>query len=150
MRHLLLAATAALVITPAVAQDRSGDTAKIIDQGMNHSEVMVTAQHLTDVIGPRLTNSPQMRQAEAWTQKRFADWGLKNVHKEGFAFGRGWSIERSSVRMVTPRAVQLTAIPIAWTPATSGTISAPIIVAPMTRERDLPPGKASWPGRSCW
>jgi len=141
MRHLLLAATALVCAlpagTPATGQDRPSDTSKIIDQGMNHSEVMVTAQALTDVIGPRLTNSPQMRQAEAYTQKKFADWGLKNVHKEGFPFGRGWSIERSSVRMVTPRPIQLTAIPIAWTPGTNGTITAPVIVAPIAKERDF-------------
>ena len=136
MRHLLLAASAMLALSPAAAQDR-GAVNKIIDEGTNHSAVMATAQHLTDVIGPRLTNSPAMRRAEAWTQAKFAEWGLKNVHKEGFAFGRGWSIERASVRMLTPRVVQLTAIPIAWTPATNGTISAPVFVAPMKRERDF-------------
>ncbi len=141
MRRLLLAATAATtalaVATPAVAQDRAVPVNRIIDEGTNHSQVMVTAQHLTDVIGPRLTNSPAMRTAEAWTQKQFSDWGLRNVHKEGFPFGRGWSIERSSVRMVTPRVVQLTAIPVAWTPGTNGTLTAPVIVAPMKRERDF-------------
>ncbi len=137
MRHLLLTTTTiALCAAPVVAQDRSAVN-RIIDQGTNHSQVMVTAQHLSDVIGPRLTNSPAMRQAEAWTQAKFAEWGLKNVHKEGFAFGRGWSIQRSSVRMVTPRAVQLTAIPVAWTPGTNGTITAPVIVAPMKREADF-------------
>ena len=134
LRHLLLAAT--IVAVPVQAQDKAA-TARIIDEGLSHSQVMQTAQHLTDVIGPRLTNSPQMRQAEAWTQEQFARWGLKNVHKEGFDFGRGWSIERSSVRMVTPRAIQLTAIPIAWTPPTQGALVAPIVVAPMKRARDF-------------
>jgi hypothetical protein len=134
MRHLLLAAT--MIAGPALAQDRAA-TARIMDEGLAHSQVMTTAQHLTDVIGPRLTNSPQMRAAEAWTQAKFAEWGLKNVHKEGYDFGRGWSIERSSVRMATPRPIQLTAIPIAWTPPTQGTLSAPIIVAPMKRARDF-------------
>lgn len=134
MRHLFLAAT--VIAAPAVAQDRVA-TARIMDEGLSHSQVMVTAQHLTDVIGPRLSNSPQMRAAEAWTQAKFSEWGLKNVRKEGFDFGRGWWIERSSVRMVSPRPVQLTAIPIAWTPPTQGTLSAPIVVAPMTRARDF-------------
>lgn len=134
MRHLLLAAIA--VAAPVHAQDRN-DTARIMDEGLAHSQVMTTAQHLTDVIGPRLTNSPQMRQAEAWTQAKFAKWGLKNVRKEGFDFGRGWWINGSSVRMVTPRPIQLTAIPIAWTPPTQGTLSAPIIVAPMKSARDF-------------
>ena len=134
MRHLLLAAVIAAV--PVHAQERSA-TARIMDEGLAHSQVLTTAQHLTDVIGPRLTNSPQMRLAEAWTQAKFAEWGLENVHKEGFDFGRGWWIERSSVRMTSPRSVQLTAIPIAWTPATSGPLSAPIVVAPMKRVRDF-------------
>lgn len=119
------------------------DMNRIIDQGLNHSQVMQTAQYLTDRIGGRLTNSPQMRQAEAWTQAQFRTWGLKNVRKDGFVFGRGWSITSSSVRMIAPRVLQLTAIPIAWTPATSGTISAPIIVAPMKRERDF----EAWRGK---
>jgi hypothetical protein len=142
LRHLLLApallapvllATAFLVAAPAAAQDAA--TNRIIDQGTNHSQVMLTAQHLTDVIGPRLPNSPQMRSAEAWTQAKFREWGLSDVRKEGFPFGRGWSIERSSVRMTAPRPIQLTAIPIAWTPAAQ--ITAPVIVAPMRRERDF-------------
>jgi len=144
MRHLLAATAAIAVTSPVIAQDKAGPApaapaaaARVMDEGMNHSQVMVTAQHLTDVIGPRLTNSPQMRKAEAWTSAKFSEWGLKNVHKEGFRFGRGWSIERSSVRMVTPRPIQLTAIPIAWTPATAGAITAPVIVAPIARERDF-------------
>src|SRR5262249_365398 len=75
----------------------------VIDQGLNHSQVMQTAEHLMDQIGPRMTNSPQMRQAEAWTQQEFKTWGLRNVHRDGFAFGRGWSIVSSSVRMTAPR-----------------------------------------------
>jgi carboxypeptidase Q len=137
MRHLLLATAAtSLIAAPITAQDR-GAVNRIIDQGTNHSEVMTTAQHLSDVIGPRLTNSPAMRQAEAWTMAKFSEWGLKNVHREGFAFGRGWTINRSSVRMVTPRSTQLTAIPVAWTPGTNGTITAPVIVAPIKKEADF-------------
>ena len=136
MRHLLLATAALAFAAPAAAQDRTALNT-IIDQGTNHSQVIETAQYLTDVIGPRLANSPGARAAEAWTQEQFRKWGLRNVRKEGFAFGRGWSIERASVRMVSPRTVQLTAIPVAWTPGTGGTITAPVIVAPIARERDF-------------
>nr|WP_317892792.1 M20/M25/M40 family metallo-hydrolase [uncultured Sphingomonas sp.] len=142
MRALSLALLATVAATPLAAPlaaqsvDRDAVT-RIIDEGTNQSEVMPIAQHLTDVIGPRLTNSPGMRQAEEWTQSKFREWGLKNVHKEGFEFGRGWSIVSSSVRMVTPRPIQLTAIPIAWTPGTNGTVTAPVIVAPMSKEADF-------------
>ena len=142
MRRLLLAA-AMLAALPAQAQDKEAVLAAVMDQGLNHSQVMATAQYMDDVIGPRMTNSPGMRKAEAWTQAKYREWGLTNVHKEGFAFGRGWWIERSSVRMLSPRAIQLTAIPIAWTPATSGALAAPVIVAPMKTERDF----AKWRGK---
>ena len=139
MRRLLLTATA--LALPAAAQERDAVN-RIIDQGTDHSEVMTTAEYMADVIGPRLTNSAGMRKAETWTQAKFREWGLKDVHKEAFPFGRGWQIERSSVRMVTPRPIQLVAIPIAWTPGTSGTISAPVVVAPIARESDF----ARWKG----
>src|SRR5215469_14972395 len=121
-----------LVLTSAPARAQVGeDMNRVIDQGLNHSQVMQIAEALMDGIGARMTNSPGMRQAEAWTQAQYKSWGLKNVRKEGFPFGRGWSIVSSSVRMTTPRVIQLTAIPVAWTPPTSGTITAPIIVAPL-------------------
>ena len=133
---LALAAASPLALaTPAAGQADRTQVARIIEEGTNQSEVMLIAQHLTDVIGPRLTNSPGMRQAEGWTQEQFRKWGLQNVRKEGFDFGRGWSFDRASVRMMTPRAVQLDAIPIAWTPGTTGPLTAPVIVAPMSAER---------------
>jgi hypothetical protein len=84
-----------------------------------------------------------MRAAEAWTQQQFRSWGLKNVRAEGFDFGRGWSIERSSARLMTPRVVEYRVIPVAWTPGTSGNVTAPIVIAPMTRESDF----AKWQGK---
>ncbi|WP_439471117.1 M20/M25/M40 family metallo-hydrolase [Brevundimonas sp.] len=133
-----IALTAVPFATPALAQ--SPDLVAIngiIDQGFNHSEVMSTAGYLTDRIGGRMTNSPQMRQAEAWTQQRFRDWGLTNVRADPFDFGRGWSVVRSSARMTAPRPLDLRAIPIAWTPSTNGVVSGEVIVAPMTSAADF-------------
>src|SRR5262249_46551184 len=110
---------------------------RIVDEGLNHSELPQTAEYLTDVIGGRMTNSPQMRAAEKWTQEKFHGWGLPKGYTEGYDFGRGWSIERIEVRMLTPRVPTLHAIPVAWTPSTPGTLKAPIVVAPMRRERDF-------------
>ncbi len=116
---------------------------RIVDEGLNHSELAQTAAYLTDRIGGRMTNSPQMREAERWTQERYRAWGLEDVRREGFEFGRGWSIDSVSVRMTAPRPVALRAIPIAWTPASHGTLTAGIVVAPMARERDF----ERWRGR---
>lgn len=137
-------AGAALVAVPAAGQKADdADTNAIIDQGFNHSQVMRIAQEMTDGLGPRLTNSPAMRRAEQWAIDRFAGWGLANVRREGFEFGRGWEILSVDVRMTAPRPLALTAIPIAWTPSTGGAITAPIVVAPMSKEEHF----AEWKGK---
>src|ERR1041384_5632697 len=110
-RAFLLAGLA-LALAPSAVQSQAVDlemTDRIVDEGQRRSEVMAIAQYLSDEIGGRLTNSPAARKAEAWTQERFRGWGLSNVRKEGFFFGRGWWMERSSVRMVTPRSLALNA-----------------------------------------
>ena len=116
---------------------------RIADAGFNHSEVVDTAAYLADEIGGRMTNSPAMRRAEAWTQERFKSWGLKDVRTERFDFGRGWWIESSHVRMSAPRPLELRAIPIAWTPGTNGVLSGALIVAPMFNQSDF----ADWKGK---
>jgi hypothetical protein len=116
---------------------------RVADEGFNHSQVAETAEYLADQIGGRMTNSPSMRKAEQWTQEKFKAWGLKNVRTEGFEFGRGWWIESSHVRMLTPRTLELLAIPVAWTPPTPGAVSAPVVVAPMAAEKDF----AEWKGK---
>ncbi|WP_396592985.1 M20/M25/M40 family metallo-hydrolase [Brevundimonas sp. R86498] len=135
MFRLVATVSSAVILLAGAAQAQPVDRVAlngIIDQGFNHSQVMPTAAYLTDRIGGRLTNSPQMRQAEQWTQQQFRDWGLSNVRAEGFAFGRGWSIVRSSARMTAPRPIDLRAIPIAWTPSTNGVVSGEVILAPIT------------------
>jgi carboxypeptidase Q len=146
MKRLLVAVSAIAILTAAPVAAQEVDRVAIngiIDQGLNHSQVMQTAAWLTDRIGGRMTNSPQMRQAEQWTAQQFRDWGLSNVRADPFDFGRGWSIVRSSARMTAPRPLDLRAIPIAWTPGTDGVISGEVIVAPMANASDF----AKWRGK---
>ncbi|HKF54678.1 MAG TPA: peptidase M28, partial [Blastocatellia bacterium] len=59
--------------------DEKLDTAtidKIKEEGMKHSHVMETLSYLTDVYGPRLTGSPNVKAAEEWAQKQMREWGL--------------------------------------------------------------------------
>jgi carboxypeptidase Q len=135
---LLCAAAFATIPTLAPAEQVDRNVVnRIIDEGFNRSEVMETVGYLTDRIGGRLTNSPQMRTAERWTQQRFREFGLTDVRAEGFEFGRGWSINNHMSRMTAPRVLPLRSIPVAWTPATNGALAGPVIVAPMTRVRDF-------------
>ncbi len=92
-------------------------------EGFNNSKVMESASEMMDRIGPRLTGSPEMKEANEWTKKQLESWGLANAHLESWGpFGRGWTWEGCSVRMTSPSPTQLVAIPEAWTPGTSGPI----------------------------
>jgi carboxypeptidase Q len=88
MRAVTLTVLVAVASGAAAEVDRNM-VGRIVDEGMNRSQLPQTASYLTDRIGARLTNSPQMRLAEKWTQEQFRAWGLQNVRAEGFEFGRG-------------------------------------------------------------
>src|SRR3989442_10564114 len=63
---------------------------RIKDEGLQRSKVMELESYLTDVYGPRLTGSPNIKEAADWAQGTMKAWGLANVHVETFPFGRGW------------------------------------------------------------
>lgn len=148
-RSILVLAASALVVAPPLAAQSTAPSVveRIIDEGTNRSQVMTTAQYLTDVIGPRLTNSPGYHKAEDWTMEMFRKWGLTNVHKEGFEFGRSWWVERANVRMTAPRPVELVATPVAWTPGTDGVVSAPVVLAPLDDDASLEKWKGKLAGK---
>lgn len=141
MRGWMLAGAAVMMASGAMAEPR--ETAQIIDEGLNRSQVMTNASQLMDGIGGRLTNSPSLRRAETWAMGKFSSYGLANVHKEAFDFGRGWELVSRSGRLVEPRSRPLTLIPVAWTAPTKGVISAPIVVAPMSKPENF----AAWKGK---
>ena len=89
------------IATPLGAQttvDTSGAGA-IISQAMDHSEVMKNLEHLTDVIGPRLTGSPAMRRANDWTAERFKAYGL-TAALEPWDFGVTWERGTATARLL--------------------------------------------------
>jgi carboxypeptidase Q len=136
---IVLAASSFAAVPPADTLSVN----RIADEAFNHGEAVTIAAYLADQIGGRMTNSPAMRRAERWTQDEFKRWGLKEVRTEAFDFGRGWWIESAHVRMTAPRPLELRGIPIAWTPATNGVLSASVIVAPMIEDKDF----ADWKGK---
>lgn len=121
--------TALLVPSAALAQTApamTDATARIRDEGMNRSQAMQTMRYLTDIIGPRLTNSPAQRRANKWTRDQMESWGLKNsVVEEWGEFGRGWELKDFSASVTTPdEFMTFRSYPKAWSPAikTSGSV----------------------------
>src|SRR5262252_5551154 len=81
---LALSAFPALVVFGQLQQERVDldAMAKIREEGLQRSKVMDTASYLTDVFGPRLTNSPNIKAAAQWTTKKMTEWGLTHVALE--------------------------------------------------------------------
>ena len=90
---------------------------------------MEVESYLTDVYGPRLTGSPNIKEAADWAQKTMKEWGLANVHLESLPFGRGWQNQRFVAHALTPRAYPLIGYPKAWTPGTKGPVSGDAVMA---------------------
>jgi hypothetical protein len=139
----MTASALAFGLASGSAQAQSGANARIMDEGLNRSQAMLTASELMDGIGARLTLSPSMTRAQNWALAKFRGYGLSNVHQEPFEFGRGWEIISSSARMIEPRPLDMTAIPVAWTPGTNGALRAPVIVAPISKPEHF----AAWRGK---
>ncbi len=96
---------------------------RIKQEGLKNSQVMETLSYLTDVYGPRLTGSPNLKHAEEWCVEQLEAWGLSNAHLESWGvFGRGWEVKRFSAEMLSPVYLNLIAYPKAWTPGTEGEI----------------------------
>jgi carboxypeptidase Q len=144
VRKLGIAVAALLMVSavlPVSAQAPSAADLNAIytikDIGFNHSQVMDIMSYLTDVYGPRLTNSPNMRAAAQWTEDEMNQWGLANVHTEPWQFGRGWSNEKFSAMMTSPRPYILIAYPLAWTPGTNGPITADAVLMTIQNDQDF-------------
>ncbi len=110
---------------------------RIKDEGLQRSHVMDIESYLTDVYGPRLTGSPNIREAADWAQKTMRDWGLANVHLETWPFGRGWQNERFVALALAPRAYPLIGYPKAWTPGTNGPVTGEAVIAIVNSEKDF-------------
>jgi carboxypeptidase Q len=133
----------ALVLVPATSFAGTDDPdltviTEIRQEGFHHSQVMDILSDLTDVIGPRLTASPNMKKANDWTLEKLTSFGLTNAHLEPWGtYGRGWENEFVSVRMISPEVSMLYALPKAWTPGTNGVIKGDVILLNVEKPEDL-------------
>ena len=102
--------------------------ARIREEGFKHSHVMEFGAALADGIGPRLTGSPNMAKANAWTRDTLTKIGLENAHLEDWGeFGMGWQQINTWVRMVSPDPEPLWAQAAPWSPSTNGPVSGEVV-----------------------
>jgi hypothetical protein len=127
-------------LTPALSQPVVEDSvlAAIETQTMENSHVMELAQMMTDVYGPRLTGSPGLERATAWTVQTLEDWGLSNVHLDEWGpFGKGWELNRFSMEVTAPVNFPVLAFPKAWSSGTNGPVSGELVLVKIETEDDF-------------
>ena len=143
-----------LVLTPLSAQPPQEKVDldaiyRIKAEGFQRSRVMEITSWLTDVYGPRVTNSPGFRRAGEWAVGEMKSWGLANVKLEPFGpFGRGWSNEKFYAMATTPGgSFPLIGMSQAWTPGTDGPISGEAAVAIIESPDDFAKYKGQLKGK---
>jgi len=128
-RAVLALAFAAPLLAQQTEKLDMASLGKIRDEGMNRSKVMEITSYLTDVYGARLTGSPQTRAAGDWVLGQLKGWGATNPRFETWGpFGRGWSNEKISARVIAPNAYPLIAYSGAWSTGTNGVVTGEVIL----------------------
>ena len=94
--------------------------AAIVATGRDTTRLAADLQHLTDVIGPRLTGSEALRRAVEWSVDRFRADGVDSVWTEPLRIGRGWERGPMTLWLDAPHRRQLTGASWGWTPGTNG------------------------------
>jgi len=102
---------------------------KIKDEEKNNSQITMIAHNITDVCGPRLTNSPGYNRALDWVTQICKTWGLQNAGREAWGeFGKGWSNEQGTLALRVPYYENIIAYPVPWCKSTNKNIKAELIM----------------------
>ena len=128
---------ALLALSPAPQTTEAATIDAMVREGKDHSRVMAKLTELCTKIGPRLTGSPRLAQAQKWALAEFRSLGLKNVHLDEWGevpvgFDRG---PDNSARLITPDGSEtLVFTTPCWTNGTQGKVRAEAVMCPETPE----------------
>ncbi|MGH7535057.1 MAG: M20/M25/M40 family metallo-hydrolase, partial [Gemmatimonadales bacterium] len=133
---LAVALASALPLRAQTSVDTAG-VGVLMEEALERSELMPSLRHLTDVIGPRLSGSPAMRQANQWTAEQFRQLGLA-VALEPYPFGVTWQRGPLQLRLTAPFTRWVTGHSWAWTAGTGGkTLSGPVVLTDLSMPDSL-------------
>ena len=135
LRTLLPAAGVAALSTVALAQGDPDMVARIIEEGKNNNKVWSHLEYISYEIGPRLTGSSRLTEANEWARDQFEAWGLENSHLHEWGqinvrFDRGPSYGK----MIEPAEHEFSITTPTWTPGTSGVVTGPVFKMPGSLE----------------
>jgi len=149
---LVLAGVLLLAVLPETALPRERAHAPLLagirTEARTHSHIMETASTLCDVIGARVTGSPQYHAAAAWASQRLTEWGIPRVTTERWGpFGPVWVAGHATLTLLEPEEKSLIAYPKPWSAATPGPVVAPAVHARLVSEHDLEAHRGQLRGR---
>jgi hypothetical protein len=125
------------------AQVKSDEAALALDQalinaGKENSEVMKNLTYLSDVIGPRLTGSANLKRANEWAAEKMRSYGLSNVKLEAWELPMAWERGTVHARLLEPdNGRTITAAAMGWTPGTNGRIVGDVVFVNARTPEDL-------------
>src|SRR6516165_3749295 len=137
---LVLSVVVARAWTARAADEASPFSAadsQIIGEIRDHSELMDNLEYLSDRIGPRLTGTPQLKQANDWTVEMFKKYGLTNVHLQYYTIPLAWARGTAKAKMVSPTEHPLAIASSAWAPNTKGTVRGPVVYFDAKKPEDF-------------
>ena len=141
-KRLLRSAVLAASFLLLTAADEPGVEDRLRAAETQESQILSVLHHLTDIYGPRLTGSPQLKGAQDWSAETMRAWGLENVHLESWTFGRaGWSNQLTEVSVIAPYQSPVLARVLPWTPSTAGLLVANAVI--LTPPGMPPAGRSS-------
>ena len=97
-------------------------TLKFREEGLRRSQVMAIAWSMTDLLGPRLSNSPGYAAACRWAVGKFTQYGIQAELQEYGKVGSGWENEYTSVHMHEPRYMPFIAYTKPYSRSTAGKV----------------------------
>lgn len=152
MKKLLVAILVCTCVASGIAQTEKIDTAmvsRIKKEGFDNSQVMSILSMLTDVNGPRLTNSPGYKKAADYAKTTMQSWGLQNVAYDnwGEEFGTGWQVKKFTLQATAPVYSPIIAYPKAWSPGVKGTVQAEVVYLDVKTEEDVQKYKGKLKGK---
>ncbi|MFO0808005.1 MAG: M20/M25/M40 family metallo-hydrolase [Gemmataceae bacterium] len=111
---------------------------KLMAEAKAGTELMTNLTYLSDVIGPRLTGSANLKRANSWAADKMKSYGLSNVRLEPWTIPVGWERGTASMKLLEPNNGRtLTVAAAGWSPGTKGKVTGPVVVFNARSKDDL-------------
>ncbi len=124
--------------TPAQSAEAIALDQKLITAAKDKSEIMTNLTYMSDIIGPRLTGSANLKRANEWTAEKMKSYGLTNVQLEPWTIPVGWERGHVTARLLQPEnGRSLLMASAGWAPSTKGKVVSDVVVVNAQNSGDL-------------